>query len=78
VIGKTVFITPGGIAASTLMIVTLFRAHNATVTLGQLGETGIAVALIKALFAATTTVNAVDLPQILQSDRLAQQVIERQ
>jgi hypothetical protein len=57
--------------------VTLFWAHNATVTLGKLSKTGIAVTLTKALFRAPTTVDTMDVTEMFEANALADKLVER-
>ncbi len=55
-----------------------FRRHDAAVALREVAETGIAVTLTETFPSRTTTMNALDLLQILDSDIFAEPVIQRQ
>jgi hypothetical protein len=76
-VGETILLTPGRVTAGTMVKVTPLRAHNAGIALGQLGKTGVTVALTKALFRATTAMNAVDITYMLYSYALTYGVIQR-
>ena len=66
---------PLGFTAGFQMEVALFRAHNTAVTLGQAGETGVTIALVKALFDIARAVNALDHPQEFQCQVLPYQLV---
>ena len=76
-LGHAELLTPGRFAAGSFGIMTLFRAHDAGIALGQFLEAGVAVALVEAFFCAPSAMGAVNVTQRLEADRFTQPFIHR-
>jgi hypothetical protein len=74
-IGKTVLLTPFWISASAMVKMASLWAHNAGITLGQLGKTGVTIALTKTFFRATATVNTVNIAHMFNGNIAANQIV---
>ena len=64
------------VSAGALVKMAALRAYHAQVTLGQLFEAGVAVALAEAFFAGAATLNALDLAQERERDLAANMLVQ--
>ena len=74
-VSKAVLFTPYRVAAGAMMKVASLWAHNASIALGQLGKTGITIALTEALFRATATMYAVNIANTFDGYVLANRLV---
>ncbi|MCY1404188.1 hypothetical protein D9M71_193900 [compost metagenome] len=76
-VGHAKLLAPPRFTAGAGVVVAFFRGHDADIALGQLGHARVAVTLAEAGLGLAPTVDAMNRPQVLQAQGLADQRVDR-